>query len=100
MFCLLILSLSLSSIEKARELQLGEGKDLQTSLGPLISAESKTRVEGIVERSLSEGASVPLDGRGVIVPGFEKGYFVGPTVITGGKISFSIFQNLNLIIIW
>ena len=35
----------------------------------------------IVETFLREGATVVLDGRDIVVPGFENGYFVGPTIL-------------------
>ena len=39
----------------------------------------------------SQGAVVALDGRGVSVQGYEKGNFVGPTVITNVKPVFHGF---------
>ena len=35
--------------------------------------------------SWRQGAEVLLDGRGVSVPGYESGNFVGPTIIAGVK---------------
>ena len=32
-----------------------------------------------------QGAKLVLDGRGVSVPGYERGNFVGPTIIAGVK---------------
>merc|ERR1711991_747778 len=68
-------------VEKARELKLSHGFDPDAALGPVISPEAKKRIEGIIDRSTGEGASLPLDGRGAQVSGYEKGNFVGPTVI-------------------
>ncbi|KAF8788681.1 putative methylmalonate-semialdehyde like protein [Argiope bruennichi] len=34
-----------------------------------------------VESEIKEGAKLLLDGRGIVVPGFEKGNFVGPTIL-------------------
>ena len=49
--------------------------------GPMISKEAKSRAESIIQKSVDEGASCPLDGRHIVVKGFEHGNFLGPTVI-------------------
>ncbi|XP_055925119.1 probable methylmalonate-semialdehyde dehydrogenase [acylating], mitochondrial isoform X2 [Argiope bruennichi] len=39
-----------------------------------------------VESEIKEGAKLLLDGRGIVVPGFEKGNFVGPTILFDVKV--------------
>ena len=60
-------------------------------MGPVISRESKTRIEGLIARGKSEGASVVLDGRGTKVPNHGQGNFIKPTVLEnvppGGELS-------------
>jgi hypothetical protein len=48
-------------------------------IGPVISPESKARIEKLIQSAKDQGAKILLDGRGVKVPGFEKGNFIGPT---------------------
>jgi acyl-CoA reductase-like NAD-dependent aldehyde dehydrogenase len=43
--------------------------------------------------SVWQGATLALDGRGVIVPGYEKGNFVGPTLLTGVKPHMDCYQE-------
>jgi malonate-semialdehyde dehydrogenase (acetylating) / methylmalonate-semialdehyde dehydrogenase len=50
-------------------------------LGPVISKEAKQRIEGYITEAEKAGAKVLVDGRGHVVPGKEKGYYVGPTLI-------------------
>ncbi len=57
------------------------GHEADADLGPLISPAAKQRVCDLVESGVKEGAELLLDGRGVAVPGYEKGNFVGPTVL-------------------
>jgi malonate-semialdehyde dehydrogenase (acetylating)/methylmalonate-semialdehyde dehydrogenase len=38
-------------------------------------------VEDWIQRGIDEGAKVALDGRGYTVPGFEKGFYLGPTIL-------------------
>ncbi len=51
-------------------------------MGPVISAKSKQFILEMIETGVKEGATLALDGRGLVVPGCEKGHFVGPTVFT------------------
>jgi len=53
------------------------GKDI----GPVISAESKVRIEGYIAEAEAAGAEVLVDGRNTTVPGREGGYYLGPTII-------------------
>jgi len=60
---------------EARKMVPGE------NLGPVISASAKTRIERYITEAETAGARVLVDGRGVVVPGREGGFYVGPTVI-------------------
>ncbi len=59
----------------------GYGLDEGADMGPVISAESKSRVEGLIDQGVKEGAKPVIDGRGVSVSGYEKGHFIAPTVL-------------------
>lgn len=50
-------------------------------MGPVITSQSKARIESLVELGEREGAKILLDGRYAKVPGGEKGNFVKPTVL-------------------
>ena len=62
-------------VEHARQAVAGE------SLGPVISAEAKARIERYITEAEEAGARVLLDGRNAVVPGCEGGFYVGATVI-------------------
>jgi malonate-semialdehyde dehydrogenase (acetylating)/methylmalonate-semialdehyde dehydrogenase len=68
-------------IERAKKLRVNAGMEPGADLGPLITPEAKKRVLSLVEKGVQEGAQLLLDGRGLVVPGYEKGNFVGPTVL-------------------
>ncbi|MEX2284936.1 MAG: aldehyde dehydrogenase family protein, partial [Gemmatimonadota bacterium] len=67
-------------VERAASLKLGHGLDHGTDMGPLVSAPHRQRVLGYVEEGRREGARLVLDGRGVNVPTYPSGHFVGATV--------------------
>ena len=60
---------------------LGEG----VKMGPVIDANSRQRVEGLIETGAKEGGELLVDGRGKKVSGdeFANGYFIHPTVVGG-----------------
>ncbi|MEI6126706.1 MAG: CoA-acylating methylmalonate-semialdehyde dehydrogenase [Pseudomonadota bacterium] len=60
--------------------KIGCAYDAQTDLGPVVSAEHKQFVISWIDKAVQEGAKLVLDGRNIKVPGYEKGYFVGPTI--------------------
>ncbi|HMA22136.1 MAG TPA: CoA-acylating methylmalonate-semialdehyde dehydrogenase, partial [Gemmatimonadaceae bacterium] len=51
------------------------------TLGPVISAEAKKRIESYITEAEEKGAKILVDGRAPTVPGKEGGYWVGPTII-------------------
>jgi malonate-semialdehyde dehydrogenase (acetylating) / methylmalonate-semialdehyde dehydrogenase len=69
-------------IEAARSRKTGDGLATGTEMGPVITGESRQRIEKLVGKGIDEGAVLLLDGRNMNVPGFENGNFIGPTIIT------------------
>ncbi len=62
-------------------------------MGPVISARAKEFILEMIETGLKEGATLALDGRNIIVPGCEKGHFIGPTVFTDVKPGMEIHKT-------
>jgi malonate-semialdehyde dehydrogenase (acetylating)/methylmalonate-semialdehyde dehydrogenase len=67
-------------VESARALRVGDGTEPGVDMGPVISGPHRERVLGYIEKGVTEGAKLALDGRAVRVSGRPKGFFVGPTV--------------------
>ena len=72
-------------LEAAAARRVGYGLEPNVEMGPVITAESRQRIEGLVQRGESSGGRVLVDGRRTTIPGFEKGHFVRPTVIEFDK---------------
>ena len=66
--------------EKAQKLKVGCAYNPETKLGPVVSAAHKEKVCRWIQKGVEEGAELILDGRDVKVPGYENGFFVGPTI--------------------
>ena len=71
-------------LNAVRELRLGHGMDADTTLGPVISAVARQRLEKAVSDAEGEGAKVLLDGRGATVAAYPDGNWMGPTVLAAG----------------
>jgi len=61
--------------------KVGYGLDEGVQMGPVINQASRVRIEQLIGKGAGEGANVPVDGRGTMVQGYEKGAFVRPTVL-------------------
>lgn len=61
--------------------KVGYGLEAGVQMGPVITAESKTRIERLIDLGAREGANVLVDGRQQKVNGYEDGYFVFPTIL-------------------
>lgn len=62
-------------------------------MGPVISTKAKNFILEMIEAGVQEGATLALDGRGLTIPGCEKGHFVGPTVFTDVKPGMKIHET-------
>ena len=80
-------------VSKSRTLKVNAGAEPGTDVGPVVSCAALSRVNGLIERGLAEGARLVLDGRNPQVPGYEKGNFVGPTIFAGVKPGMSIYDQ-------
>lgn len=79
--------------ERAKQLKVGYGMDPETDLGPVITPQAKERAERLVQSGVDEGANLLLDGRGIVVKGYEKGNFVGPTILSDVKTNMECYRE-------
>ncbi|KAI4818595.1 putative methylmalonate-semialdehyde dehydrogenase [Aureobasidium sp. EXF-8845] len=72
-------------VERARSLNVNGGFEQEADLGPVISPESKARIEELIASAEEEGAIILLDGRRSAPRNYPDGNFSGPTIITSVK---------------
>jgi malonate-semialdehyde dehydrogenase (acetylating) / methylmalonate-semialdehyde dehydrogenase len=70
-------------VEKVRALNVGNGLDENAHVGPVITPESKKRINQLISAGIQDGAKPLVDGRHLKVPGHENGNFLGPTILEG-----------------
>ncbi|XP_022132678.1 uncharacterized protein LOC111005478 isoform X2 [Momordica charantia] len=69
-------------VECAKALEVNVGTDPNADLGPVVTKEVKDRLCRLVQSSIEGGARLLLDGRNIVVPGYENGNFFGPTILS------------------
>jgi malonate-semialdehyde dehydrogenase (acetylating)/methylmalonate-semialdehyde dehydrogenase len=69
--------------EAAKALRVDGGFEDGADLGPVISPQSKARIEDLIASAEKEGATILLDGRGHKPAKYPDGNWIGPTIITG-----------------
>jgi malonate-semialdehyde dehydrogenase (acetylating) / methylmalonate-semialdehyde dehydrogenase len=77
--------------EKVTAMKIGDGAEKGVDMGPLVTQEHKSRVEGYIEKGVAEGAKPLLDGRAA---GRDRdGFFVGPTIFDNVKPDMTIARE-------
>jgi len=79
--------------ESAKKRKTGFGLNEEMEMGPVISPESRTRVEELIGAGVKEGAKILLDGRKASVNGYEKGNFIRPTILEGLPLNGEIVRT-------
>jgi aldehyde dehydrogenase (NAD+) len=73
------------------KVNVGDPNDPKTTMGPLIRAAQRDRVEEYVARGEADGARVACGGRRP--EGLERGYFFEPTLLADVSSSMSVAQD-------
>ncbi|MGD0005058.1 MAG: CoA-acylating methylmalonate-semialdehyde dehydrogenase [Anaerolineaceae bacterium] len=77
-------------VKVMQNLKIGPAYDKTSQLGPLVNEGHRQFVTDWIQKGVDEGAKLLLDGRGVSVKGYEKGFYLGPTLFDHVKPGMSI----------
>ena len=80
-------------VEKTKTLKVNAGHEPNTDIGPVISPRAKARVLDLINSGVEEGATLLLDGRDVVVQGYENGNFVGATIFDKISTDMRIYKE-------
>jgi malonate-semialdehyde dehydrogenase (acetylating) / methylmalonate-semialdehyde dehydrogenase len=78
---------------RADAVKVGSGRDAASEMGPVITRAAQERITGLIGRGAEQGARLAVDGRGVVVPGYEQGFFVGPTVVDDVRPDMDVYRE-------
>ncbi|XWS63068.1 hypothetical protein CRYUN_Cryun06bG0064900 [Craigia yunnanensis] len=79
-------------VERAKALKVQPGTEPDTDLGPVISKQAKEHICRLIQSSIESGAKLVVDGRNFLVPGYEHGNFIGPTILSDVKASMECYK--------
>ena len=78
---------------RVQSLKVGPGTDPEVEMGPLISKAHLQKVQSYVDKGVSEGADLLVDGRSVSLQGYEDGYFIGGCLFDNVKQDMAIYKE-------
>ena len=80
-------------LEEIQTLQIGVSSDVNAHYGPVVSSAHRDKIASYIQMGVDEGAELVVDGRGFALQGFEKGFFIGPTLFDQVKPSMRSYQE-------
>ena len=78
---------------RVRALKIGPGTDPESEMGPLVTAAHKAKVESYIDQGVAEGAELVVDGRGLVLQGYENGFYTGGTLFDRVTPDMSIYRD-------
>lgn len=80
-------------VNAAKARKTGNGMTKGIEMGPVISKESKARIEKLIQKGLDDGARLLADGRNVKISGCEDGNFIAPTIFDNVKSDSELYNT-------
>lgn len=80
-------------VPRVKALVVKDGMQGDAEMGPLVTAQHRNKVIGYIEDGVAAGAEMVVDGRGLKVPGAEKGFFLGGTLFDKVKPTMNIYRE-------
>jgi malonate-semialdehyde dehydrogenase (acetylating)/methylmalonate-semialdehyde dehydrogenase len=78
---------------KIRMMKVGPATDPESEMGPVITAEAKKRITDLICQGVKEGAELVVDGRGLELQGYEKGFFLGGSLFDRVTKDMTIYKT-------
>jgi len=80
-------------VAEMETLKVGISTDTAAHYGPVVSAAHRAKIADYIQMGVDEGAELVVDGRDFALQGFEKGFFIGPSLFDGVKQSMKTYQE-------
>jgi malonate-semialdehyde dehydrogenase (acetylating)/methylmalonate-semialdehyde dehydrogenase len=78
---------------RVRELRVGPGTEAASEMGPVVTAQHREKILGYIKSGVAEGARLVVDGRDLVVPGHEHGFFLGGTLFDHVTPDMNIYRE-------
>jgi malonate-semialdehyde dehydrogenase (acetylating)/methylmalonate-semialdehyde dehydrogenase len=80
-------------VAEIETLKVGVSTDLDAHYGPVVSAAHRAKIADYIQIGVDEGAELVVDGRDFALQGFEKGFFIGPSLFDGVNKGMKTYQE-------
>ncbi|MFQ6270214.1 CoA-acylating methylmalonate-semialdehyde dehydrogenase [Kutzneria viridogrisea] len=80
-------------IPRVRALKIGTSQDETADYGPLVTRQAVDRVREYIQSGVDEGAALVVDGRDFVLPGHEKGFFLGGSLFDNVGTDMRIYRE-------
>lgn len=80
-------------VERAKSIVMGPTRDWDTDMGPVIDAKQRDRILDYLAGAQSDGATIALGGQPPTGGGFDRGYWLRPTILTGVRNDMAIARE-------
>ena len=80
-------------VAEMETLKVGVSTDAAAQYGPVVSSVHRQRISDYIATGVDEGAELVVDGRDFALQGYEKGYFIGPSLFDHVKPSMRSYQE-------
>jgi malonate-semialdehyde dehydrogenase (acetylating)/methylmalonate-semialdehyde dehydrogenase len=80
-------------VAEIETLKVGVSTDSAAQYGPVVSAQHRDKIAGYIQMGVDEGAELVIDGRNFALQGFEKGFFIGPTLFDNVTRGMKTYQE-------
>jgi malonate-semialdehyde dehydrogenase (acetylating)/methylmalonate-semialdehyde dehydrogenase len=80
-------------VAEIETLKVGISTDTAAHYGPVVSAAHRAKIADYIQIGIDEGAELVVDGRDFALQGFEKGFFIGPSLFDGVKKGMKTYQE-------
>ncbi len=80
-------------VSEIQSLQVGVSNDPAAHYGPVVSSAHRDKIASYIQMGVDEGAELVVDGRGFSLQGFEKGFFIGPSLFDQVKPTMQSYRE-------
>jgi malonate-semialdehyde dehydrogenase (acetylating)/methylmalonate-semialdehyde dehydrogenase len=80
-------------VAEIETLKVGVSTDAAAQYGPVVSAQHRDKIANYIQMGVDEGAELVIDGRNFALQGFEKGFFIGPTLFDNVTRGMKTYQE-------
>jgi malonate-semialdehyde dehydrogenase (acetylating)/methylmalonate-semialdehyde dehydrogenase len=78
---------------RVQALKIGPSTDAGAEMGPLVTAAHRDKVSSYIDAGQAEGAELVVDGRGLKLQGYEKGFWLGGTLLDRVTPDMSVYKD-------